>query len=174
MPKLLLPLIAALAVVALAITLEACTGETDEPDGPAPTPEPTSSPAVTSEITATSTPESYWTSTGSSFSGYSTWWSIPSGYCLSSVAARFVAGDFDGDGDDDLATFYDYGTPAGKSRIHVWISNGDNSFAWSGPPGQPGAPALGWWRIASGYELSRIGTTNPGDDRIAAGDFDDE
>ena len=112
-----------------------------------------------------------WTSTGSAFSGYSTWWSIASGYCLSNVAARFVAGDFDGDGDDDVAAFHDYVNPAGKSRIHVWLSNGVNSFTWTPPPGHPGEPALGWWRIGSGYYLSQVGTGNPGDDRMVAGDF---
>jgi hypothetical protein len=66
-----------------------------------------------------------------------------------------VAGDFNGDGKDDIATFYDYGQ--NRATIHVWLAEG-NGFS-------PSTGQQGWWH-ASGYNLSNV------DNRMVAGDFD--
>jgi len=66
-----------------------------------------------------------------------------------------VAGDFDGDGDDDVAAFYDYGRAA--ARLHVWLSNG-RSLSYRGN--------AGWWRTRRGtYRLSNVAA------RMTVGDF---
>src|SRR4029077_20925603 len=83
-----------------------------------------------------------WLSSGSAvtFQGASGWWSTPNGYPLDPVKDRMVAGDFDGDGTSDIATFYKDGLNA--ARIHVWLSTG-NAFTYQG--------AAGWWSTANGY-----------------------
>ncbi|HEX5543365.1 MAG TPA: FG-GAP repeat protein [Micromonospora sp.] len=80
-------------------------------------------------------------STGSSFTS-STAWEVESGYNVAPVGDRLTAGDFNGDGKDDLATAYDYGS--GAARIHVWL-NGSNY--------QGGG---GWWSTTSGYTLNNV------------------
>jgi len=89
-----------------------------------------------------------WLSSGSDFDyeGYDGWWqSSPGGYALSKVGDRFVAGDFNGDGKDDVAAFYDYGSATAK--IHVWLSNGSSFPGWST-----------WWPSDPGqYALSQVG-----------------
>ena len=64
-----------------------------------------------------------------------------------------VAGDFNADGRDDIAVFYDHGS--GVAMIHVWLSTG-SSFAFQG--------GSGWWK-SGGYWLSNVG------DRMVAGDY---
>ncbi|AEI32620.1 integrin-like repeat-containing cell wall-associated hydrolase [Clostridium acetobutylicum DSM 1731] len=92
------------------------------------------------------------TSTGSSFDYSSNgWWSTPSGYTASRIAA-VVAGDFNGDGKDDIAAIYDYG--GGQTRIHVFISTG-KSFSYT--------DSNGWWSTPSGYTASRITGAVAGD-----------
>jgi hypothetical protein len=87
------------------------------------------------------------------YSGPDGWWQIDSGYSLEQIANRMVAGDFNGDGKDDIAVFYDYGAGA---RIHTFLSNG-SEMTYSGPDG--------WWQIDSGYSLEQIAN------RMVAGDF---
>ncbi len=96
-------------------------------------------------------------STGSRFTyqGDAGWWRTDGGYSLARVGDRMVAGDFDGDGRDDIAVFYDYGS--NRARIHVLLSTG-TAFAYQGD--------AGWWRTDGGYSLARVG------DRMVAGDFD--
>jgi hypothetical protein len=100
-----------------------------------------------------------WLSTGVAFAYQdgTGWWSEASGYSLTGVAGRMVTGDFNADGHDDIATFYDYGS--GASRIHVWLSTG-TSFSYTG--GQ------GWWAVSSGTSLSAVGN------RVVAGDFNND
>ena len=62
-------------------------------------------------------------STGTSFSGLVSWQSLPAGsFDVKAVSNRFVAGDFNGDGKDDVACMYDYGNA--KMAIHNFISTG--------------------------------------------------
>lgn len=65
-------------------------------------------------------------STGSSFSGSANWRDWPAGaYDVSCIGDRFVAGDFNGDGKDDLAVLYQY-TPAHPANIFVYLSTGSS------------------------------------------------
>lgn len=91
-----------------------------------------------------------WKSTGTGFQFQTgmTWSS--SSYSLSQVGDRFVAGDFNGDGFDDLAIFYQYNPSA---QIHVITSSG-TSLSWAGA-----------WATASNYTLAQVAG------RMVAGDF---
>ncbi|MBD7910802.1 FG-GAP-like repeat-containing protein [Clostridium cibarium] len=93
-------------------------------------------------------------STGSSFSYQSAygWWN-ETGYDANKITGRMVAGDFNGDGKDDIAGMYDYGN--GESRIHMFLSTG-SSFSYPS--------AYGWWN-ETGYDANKI------TDRMVAGDF---
>jgi hypothetical protein len=102
-----------------------------------------------------------WLSTGTSlaYQGANGWWSVDSGYPLFNVGNRFLAGDWDSSGDEDLTTFYDYGS--GAARIHVWLSSG-SGLSYTGIGGSHGSN--GWWQTASGYSLSQVaGRFEPGD-----------
>ncbi|URZ08029.1 NlpC/P60 family protein [Clostridium felsineum] len=93
------------------------------------------------------------TSNGSSFdyaSAYG-WWKTDNGYDTSRIA-DVVAGDFNGDGKDDIAVIYNYG--GGATRIHVFISTG-NSFSYT--------DCNGWWSTPSGYDAGRITAAVAGD-----------
>ncbi|MFA5135413.1 MAG: FG-GAP-like repeat-containing protein [Patescibacteria group bacterium] len=93
-------------------------------------------------------------STGSSFvlsGGPQGWWKAD-GYTASHVV-HAVAGDFNNDGRDDIASLYDY--PETEARIHVFISTG-SSFTYYGP--------VGWWHVTSGYNTDCVR-------HMAAGDF---
>lgn len=98
-------------------------------------------------------------STGSSFAlsnGYDPgWWRVNSTYWLSFVQDRMVAGDFNGDDRDDIATLYDYTN--GAARMHVWLSNGTSFGISNGYEG--------WWRMDTSFYTSSV------DDRMVAGDF---
>jgi parallel beta-helix repeat protein len=101
-----------------------------------------------------------WLSTGSSFSpsGYAaTWWTASlSSYDATKVTGRFVSGDFDNNGKDDIAAMYDYGN--GNSRIHTWLSKG-NSFS-------PSGYADTWWTASPGsYNANNVSY------RFVSGDF---
>jgi hypothetical protein len=72
------------------------------------------------------------------------WYSRDSGYSISSVGARFISGNFNADGADDIATFYDLG--GGLARINVWLSTGA-SFLYQNDSG--------WWP-ASTYNLANM------------------
>lgn len=93
-------------------------------------------------------------STGSSFTydNANGWWSAK-GYDANKVTGRMVAGDFNGDGKDDVAAMYDYGN--GESRIHVFKSTG-KSFNYD--------DSNGWWN-SKGFTATSV------TDRIVAGDF---
>ena len=102
-----------------------------------------------------------WISNGSSFSpnGYAyTWWQANNGstYDANKVTGRFVCGDYNGDGKDDIAAMYDYGS--NHSRIHTWMSNG-SSFS-------PSGYANTWWVAGSGYNANKV------TGRFVSGDFD--
>ena len=60
-------------------------------------------------------------STGTSFQGWKSWFYSDGGYAANRITGRFTAGDFNGDGLDDVAAMYNYGD---YIRIHVWISAG--------------------------------------------------
>lgn len=77
------------------------------------------------------------------YQGDAGWWGVASGYDLDKVV-HAVAGDWNGDGDGDIATVYDYGVVNEKThtRIHVFGSTG-SSFNYSGPEG--------WWKSPGSY-----------------------
>jgi hypothetical protein len=93
-----------------------------------------------------------WESTGTSFTFKlgMTWTS--NSYSLSQVGDRIVCGDFNGDGFDDIAVFFQYSPGA---VIHVWTSNG-SALSYKGDAG---------WGGGSDYTLSRVVG------RMVAGDF---
>jgi len=78
-------------------------------------------------------------------------WYSAAGFSLAGVGGRLVAGDFNGDGKDDLAFLRTNGT--GGAALWRFLSTG-RSFTMS----------VTWQ--AFGYDLGQIG------DRVAAGDFD--
>ncbi len=90
---------------------------------------------------------------------YATWWN-KSGYCTDQVTDRVVSGDFDGDGDDDICMFYDYGN--NETRAHVLLSSIDSSskryFEYSNHN-------AGWW-TKTNYTASNISG------RVVSGDYD--
>ncbi len=90
-------------------------------------------------------------STGSSFKSWQSWYSDRTSYKSSHVTGRFVAGDFNGDGKDDIATMYDY---TDGSEIHVFLSTGSSFKGWQS-----------WYSDKTSYKSSCI------DDRMVAGDF---
>jgi hypothetical protein len=94
-----------------------------------------------------------WTSDGSSLSYSTVWWSS-SAYYLNQVGNRFVSGDFDGNGKEDIATIYDYGS--NNAKIHVWTSDGS-------PPLQGWST---WWEAPAGsFAVSAMAG------RMVSGDF---
>ncbi len=72
-----------------------------------------------------------WSSTGAAFGSVATY--DTGGYSLGQVGNRFVAGDFNGDGRDDVATAYQYAD--GTFQFHVWKNGTSYAGAWytSGP-----------------------------------------
>lgn len=91
------------------------------------------------------------TSNGDSFA-MSSWLDSGEGnYDIDNVGNRFVAGDFNNDGKDDLAALYDYGL--NKAKIHAFISNGTVFESKE------------WWGTDEGYTALSLG------DRLEAGDI---
>lgn len=94
-------------------------------------------------------------STGGLFNyqGDAGWWSSsPGGYCLSSIP-QTVSGDFNGDGNTDIAAFYDYG--GGQTRIHVFLDDPANRrFNYQGD--------AGWW-IGTAFSVAGIKYALAGD-----------
>ncbi len=72
------------------------------------------------------------------------WWESTRGYDASRITS-VVSGDYNSDGNDDIATFYDYGN--NETRIHVWLSDGASAFKYQG--------SRGWW-AAKGYSSKNI------------------
>ncbi|MDR0832339.1 MAG: S8 family serine peptidase [Bacillales bacterium] len=98
-----------------------------------------------------------WLSTGSSFT-YQTdngWW-IGTQYRTENITNRVISGDFNNDGKDDIAAFYDY--YESSSRIHVWLSTG-SSFTYQGNNG--------WW-VPSWYSAPNLSS------RMVSGDFNND
>lgn len=91
---------------------------------------------------------------GTAYSGPAGWYQS-GGFDLTNVADRMVVGDFDGDGDDEPAMFYNYG--GSHARLFRWTAGAD-AFTLATPD----------WEVASGYTLSMVG------DRMAAGDANDD
>lgn len=84
-------------------------------------------------------------SSGASFSR-STWWEA-SGYNAQEALGRVVAGDWDGDGDDDITLIYRYPS---VTRAHVLLSTRYLEFIYQGNSG--------WWSHApfvAGYASGR-------------------
>jgi hypothetical protein len=77
------------------------------------------------------------------YQGAEGWWAIPQGYDVNHIVGT-VSGDFDGDGLDDIAAFYDYGN--NQIRIHLWLSTGSN-FLYEG--------SRGWWAV-QGYPAKNM------------------
>lgn len=68
-------------------------------------------------------------SNGTSFNYWKAWFTedTPYYYNPCNVAGRFEAGDFNGDGKDDIATLYYYANET--TKIHIFKSQG-NTFSW--------------------------------------------
>ena len=96
-----------------------------------------------------------WQSNGKSFDLKWNKWYMPNGFTASNITNRVVAGDFNGDGNDDICAFYDYGK--GECRAFVWHSWGDNfTLNWN------------YWYMKNGFFANKI--TN----RVVAGKFSDD
>lgn len=91
---------------------------------------------------------------GTDYAGSGGWYQSGS-FDLANVGDRMVVGDFDGDGDDEPALFYDYG--GSHARLFLWTTTG-SSFVHTGSD----------WEVSSGYSLSMVGN------RMAAGDANDD
>jgi hypothetical protein len=77
------------------------------------------------------------------------WWESTKGYDAKNIVSA-AAGDYNGDGKDDIAAFYDYGND--EIRIHVWLSEG-NEFKYEGSRGYwstTGYPAKNIMHVLSG------------------------
>ncbi len=66
-----------------------------------------------------------------------------------------ISGDYNGDGKDDIAAFYDNGNT--NTDLHVWLSEGNKfKYQWSS----------GWWQITiGGYNVNDI------TGRVVSGDY---
>lgn len=98
-----------------------------------------------------------WRTLGSEFTHAGTPYSGAASY-LNDVGDRMVAGDFNGDGKDDIATFAQgssLNATDGKMRINVWLATGNSNFA---------APGV-WYTSSGSFTLSLLGG------RVVAGDF---
>ena len=94
-----------------------------------------------------------WPSTGSGFPIWQTWYSDRATYQPDRVTGRMAAGDFNGDGKDDIAAMFKYGENA--AQIHVWISAGSSLNEWKS-----------WYSDMSGYQADLV------TGRFVAGKFD--
>ncbi|MEZ4970887.1 MAG: T9SS type A sorting domain-containing protein [Flavobacteriaceae bacterium] len=97
-----------------------------------------------------------WLSSGThiTYQNSSGWWST-SGYDPNKITGRVVSGDFDGNGFDDIAAFYDNGNSS--TSLHMWLSSGTHITYQN---------SSGWWST-SGYDPNKI------TGRVVSGDFDD-
>lgn len=111
--------------------------------------------AVMYEYDITSTMIHVFLSTGTSFNGWENWFSDTQTYAGVLAIARFVAGDFNGDGLDDVAAMYQYG--ATSTKLHVFLSTGHTFTIWQD-----------WFSDSETYAAERASG------RMAAGDFDSD
>lgn len=94
-------------------------------------------------------------SNGSSFGTGPEKWFETTSFNANKVTGRFVAGDFNGDGKDDIAAMYDYSAEVtNKSTIFVFVSDGTSFGSW---------PQI--WFTSTAFPATK--TT----DRFTAGDF---
>lgn len=77
-------------------------------------------------------------------------------YNANKTTGRVVSGDFNGDGNVEVAAFYDYGNAA--TTLHVWDSDGNKLSS---------ATTDGWWKQGPGNYNSNFITS-----RVVSGDFD--
>ena len=91
-------------------------------------------------------------STGKSFDEWQIWFSDATGYESHKVADRFISGDFNGDGLDDIAAMYSY--DGHNSQIHVFLSTGGTFENWQT-----------WFADDTGYEAHKVSG------RFTSGDF---
>ncbi|MCL2165397.1 MAG: FG-GAP-like repeat-containing protein, partial [Oscillospiraceae bacterium] len=91
-----------------------------------------------------------WLSTGEKLNGAYTW-ATNTQYGGFNINGRVVAGDFNGDGKDDIAAMYDYGNA--ECRFHVWQSTGNAFTGWTS------------WRYGTQFHASNV------TGRMVAGDF---
>ncbi|MDR0883636.1 MAG: Ig-like domain-containing protein [Oscillospiraceae bacterium] len=97
-----------------------------------------------------------WTSTGTKFNGWYNWREETGGYHANQVTGRIVAGDFNGDGKDDVAAMYDYGE--GTAKMHIFMSTGSAFQPWFQNT---------WWEcMTKGWFYANAVTG-----RMVAGDF---
>ena len=97
------------------------------------------------------------TSTGSTFREDSDWYKDAGEYLIDNVTGRVVAGDFNGDGKDDIATIYDYYN--NTMQIHVFVSTGSGFKSWAS-----------WLSYMSPGDFNANRVTN----RTVAGDFNND
>lgn len=101
-------------------------------------------------------------STGSAFV-YQSKLFVHGGYIATRTTGRVAAGDFDGDGDDDITLLYDYSTAQDDIiRAHVLLSTRrfvmEEGFSYQGS-------VPGWWESSSYIPANATG-------RVVAGDWD--
>lgn len=96
-------------------------------------------------------------SNGNSFGDYETWFTSTGTFIPNSVSQRFTAGDFNGDGKDDIAAMYDYAD--NTMKILVFISTGTSFNYWTS-----------WYTESTpGHYLAESVTG-----RFAAGDYNND
>lgn len=96
-------------------------------------------------------------SNGESFDNWETWFTETGFFNPNSVTERFTAGDFNGDGKDDIAAMYDYAD--NSTKILVFISTGTSFNYWSS-----------WYtENRAGYYVAESVTG-----RFSAGDFNND
>ncbi len=99
------------------------------------------------------------TSNGSSFNHWEAWYTqnTPGNYNADKVTGRFKAGDFNGDGKDDIAAMYAYSS--GITKIHVFRSKGTSFTGFET-----------WYtqETPGEYDTSKVS------DRFTVGDFNND
>ena len=88
------------------------------------------------------------------YQGDAGWWNGGGGYRPDRITHRTVSGDYDGDGRDDIAMFYEFDDKWGIA--HVLLSKG-SSFEYQGDGG--------WWYSGRGYDGDKFAG------RMVSGDF---
>ncbi|HCC34241.1 MAG TPA: hypothetical protein DEQ02_00845, partial [Ruminococcaceae bacterium] len=79
-------------------------------------------------------------------------WATSPAHDVTKVTGTMVAGDFNGDGLDDVAWMYDYGN--GNMKVWTFLSNGSSFYTHS------------VWALSDDFDPKRVTS------RVVAGDFD--